>query len=66
VNLLCIRASNELGEFESGVVAQWLGPVACTVLGGVGTVAIAGLYGWLYPSLRKFDRLDEEAPPPVD
>jgi MFS family permease len=59
VNLLCIRASNELGEFQSGVVAQWIGPIACAVVGGVGTIAITALYALLYPALRRVDRLDD-------
>jgi MFS family permease len=62
VNLLCIRASNELGEFESGLVAQWLGPVACAVVGGVGTLLITGTYALAYPVLRQIDRLDNPDP----
>ena len=57
VNLLFIGASNEFGQFESGITAQWLGAVPAVVLGGVGTLVV--LAGWLrlFPQLRNMDRL---------
>jgi MFS family permease len=58
VNLLFIGASNELGEFESGVTAAWLGTVRAAVLGGVGTCAVVLAWAWLFPDLRRVDRLD--------
>ena len=58
VNLLFIGASNELGEFESGVTAEWLGTVRAAVLGGVGTCAVVLLWAWWFPELRRVDRLD--------
>lgn len=58
VNLVFIGASNELGEYESGLVASWVGPVRAVVLGGLGTLAVVGLWAGLFPSLRKLDRLD--------
>jgi MFS family permease len=58
VNLLFIGASNELGEFESGVTAAWLGTVRAAVLGGVGTCAVVVLWAWMFPELRRVDRLD--------
>ncbi len=58
VSFLFIGASNELGEFESGVVARLLGPVGAAVFGGVGAMAVTGLWAWLFPALRKADRLD--------
>ncbi|HYE44997.1 MAG TPA: MFS transporter [Caulobacter sp.] len=57
VSSLFIGASNELGEFESGVVARFLGPVGAAVFGGVGALAVTGLWAWMFPSLRKADRL---------
>lgn len=54
-----IHASNELGDFESGVVAQWLGTVAAVVVGGVGTLVVVGVWAWLFPSLRRVDRMEE-------
>ncbi len=63
VNSIFIGASNQLGEFESGVTAAWFGAVPAAVLGGVGTLAVVVLWIWLFPSLRHADRLD--APPPV-
>jgi len=58
VNLVFIGASNELGEYESGLVASWIGPVRAVVLGGVGTLVVVGLWAGLFPSLRRLDRLD--------
>jgi MFS family permease len=59
VNSVFIGASNELGEFESGVLAALVGPVAAVVLGGVGTIAVAGLWARWFPALRDRDRLVE-------
>ncbi len=61
VNMVFIGASNELGEFESGVTAALLGPVAAVVLGGLGTCLIVATWALLFPALRKVDRLDEGA-----
>ncbi|MDE1168235.1 MAG: MFS transporter [Pseudomonas sp.] len=57
VNGLFIGASNQLGEFESGVTAHWLGTVPAVVLGGVGTLAVTGIWIRLFPSLAKRDRM---------
>jgi MFS family permease len=58
VNFLFINASNQLGQFESGVTAALFGAVPAAVLGGVGTIAIALLWMKLFPSLRKVERLE--------
>ena len=60
VNGLFIGASNQLGEFESGVTAHWLGTVPAVVLGGVGTLLVTGLWIKLFPGLAKRDRLVED------
>ena len=57
VSTLFIGASNELGEFESGVAARLLGPVGAAVFGGVGALIATGLWAKLFPDLRKADRL---------
>jgi len=57
VSFLFIGASNELGEFESGVTARLLGPVGAAVLGGVASLAVTALWARLFPALRRFDRL---------
>ncbi|MDP1632335.1 MAG: MFS transporter [Caulobacter sp.] len=57
VSSLFIGASNELGEFESGVVARFFGPVAAAVFGGVGALIVTGTWARLFPDLRKVDRL---------
>ena len=58
VSSVFIGASNELGEFESGVVARFLGPVGAAVFGGVGALAVTGLWARLFPDLRRADRLE--------
>jgi len=59
VNGLFIGASNQLGEFESGLTAHWFGTVPAVVLGGVGTLAITGVWIKLFPGLAKRDRMSE-------
>ncbi len=61
VNTVFIGTSNQLGEFESGAVAAWLGPVASVVLGGAVTVAVAALWAWRFPALRMMDRFERIA-----
>ena len=61
VNSLFIGASNELGEFESGLTAQWLGAVRATVLGGLGAVTVAATWAAFFPGLRRADELSAEA-----
>ena len=61
VNSLFIGASNELGEFESGLTAQWWGAVRATIYGGIGSLAVAGLWTVLFPDLRKADQLTSAA-----
>ena len=58
VNFLFINASNQLGQFESGVTAALFGTMPAAVLGGVGTIAIALLWMKLFPALRKVERLE--------
>lgn len=57
VSMVFISASNELGEFESGVVARLLGPVGAAVFGGVGSLLATGAWAVMFPQLRKADRL---------
>jgi hypothetical protein len=69
VNSLFIGASNELGEFESGLTAQWWGAVRATVAGGIGALAVAGIWAALFRRLRQADELTAEAlrsPVPTD
>jgi MFS family permease len=61
VNALFIGASNELGEFESGLTAQWWGAVRATVVGGVGALAVAGIWASLFPGLRNANELSAAA-----
>jgi MFS family permease len=57
VNSVFIGASNQLGEFESGATAAWLGAVGSVVLGGVGSIAVAALWWRAFPALARRDRL---------
>ncbi len=61
VNSLFIGASNELGQFESGLTAQWWGAKAATLVGGLGSLAVAGLWAGLFPELRNADELSSAA-----
>ncbi len=58
VNSLFIGASNEFGEFESGLAAHWFGPVLAAVSGGVGTILVVVATALIWPQLRRIDRLD--------
>jgi MFS family permease len=57
VNMVFIGASNEVGQFESGITAQWFGTVPAVVVGGLGTIAIVALWAWRFPALRRVDAL---------
>ena len=58
VNSLFLGASNELGEFESGLTAHWFGAVRAVVYGGIGSLMITGAWSVLFPSLRRIDALN--------
>ncbi|WP_224244910.1 MFS transporter [Hyalangium gracile] len=62
VNMVFIGASNELGEFESGLTAEWFGVVPSVVVGGVGTCVVVALWAWLFPELRRIANTDEVKP----
>jgi hypothetical protein len=62
VNMIFIGASNELGQFESGVTAQWLGTVPAVVAGGLGTIAVVLLWSAMFPALRRVDELVPAVP----
>jgi MFS family permease len=66
VNSLFLGASNELGEFESGLTAQWLGAVHAVVAGGVASLAVTGLWAVFFPNLRKVDALTSESLLPAE
>jgi MFS family permease len=62
VNMMFVVSSNELGEFESGLTAAWLGAVPAVVLGGIGTLLVVLAFAFEFPELRKVDRLDDITP----
>jgi MFS family permease len=64
LNGLFIGTSNELGAFESGLVAQWLGPVASVVGGGLCTIGVVLGIAWLFPDLRRLQRDQLKQPNP--
>ncbi len=58
INYLFVGSSNTLGDFEAGAVAAWLGAVASVVIGGLGSLMVAGLWMLLFPDLRRVDRFE--------
>jgi MFS family permease len=62
LHMLFVNASNELGEFRAGLVAAWLGAVPAVLLGGIGSLAVVGLWAVLFPELRRIDRLADVTP----
>ncbi len=63
VNMLFIGASNELGEFESGIAAALLGTVPAVVIGGLGTLGVVAIWMKLFPPLRRVDRFSDVTVP---
>jgi len=61
INWLFLGASNEFGEFESGLTANWLGAVRAVVLGGFGSLAVTGLWAVFFPRLRRVNELTAES-----
>ncbi len=57
VEMIFIGASNEIGQFESGITAQWLGTVPAVIMGGIGTLIITALWAWNFPELREVEHL---------
>jgi len=69
VDMIFIGASNEFGQFESGVTAQWFGTVPAVVLGGIGTLVVIALWAWLFPELRhagELHAISRDELPPTD
>ncbi|MDZ4198349.1 MAG: MFS transporter, partial [Kiritimatiellia bacterium] len=64
VNSLFIGSSNELGGFESGLVAKFFGPVVSVVSGGIGTLLVVTGWARLFPQLRRFGPLNGTEPDP--
>ena len=58
VNAIFINTSSQLGEFESGMLAAWLGAMQATLVGGIGTLLVVGLWMMMFPTLRRRQRLD--------
>ena len=61
VNSIFIGASNELGAFESGLAATFLGPITAVAAGGIGTVLVVLLVALIWPEMRRLGRLTEVA-----
>jgi MFS family permease len=58
INYLFVGSSNTLGDFRAGVNAAWFGAVASVLIGGIGSLIVAGLWMFLFPGLRKIDRFE--------
>ncbi|TFW23280.1 MFS transporter [Massilia arenosa] len=56
VNAVFIGASNELGEFESGITAGWFGLVRAILLGGIATMIVTFTWAWKFPVLSRMDK----------
>ncbi|HEY7679346.1 MAG TPA: MFS transporter [Terriglobia bacterium] len=61
VEMIFLGASNELGEFESGLTAHWFGTVPAVILGGVGALLVTALWAYAFPELRKADQIMQAA-----
>lgn len=57
VDMVFIGASNEFGEFESGLTAQWFGTIPAVVIGGIGTLVVTAIWAWRFPELRKVEQI---------
>lgn len=57
IDMLFIGTSNEFGQFESGITAQWFGTVPAVVLGGIGTLVVIAIWAWRFPELRRADQI---------
>ena len=64
VYMLFVGASNELGDFRAGLAAAWFGTLPAVLLGGVSTLTVVALFAWLFPGLRRIDRLTDVTPRP--
>jgi MFS family permease len=62
VEMIFIGASNEIGQFESGITAQWFGAVPAVIMGGVGTLLITAVWAWNFPELRRVEKLTSLRP----
>jgi MFS family permease len=65
VNMVFVGASNELGELESGMTAAWMGTIPSVVFGGLAACAVVLVSCFVFPDLRKVDKLEAEALPPM-
>ena len=64
VEMLFVGASNQLGQFESGLTAAWFGTVPAVVLGGIGALLVTAIWAWGFPELRRAEQpgaLEERA-----
>jgi MFS family permease len=64
VNLLFTGASNQVGQFESGVTAQWFGTAPAVILGGLGTLVVVAIWAWRFPEIRRIENLAAALPAP--
>jgi MFS family permease len=59
VSQVFVSGSNELGDFRAGLSAGFFGVLPAVMIGGCGTIVVAALWSWMFPSLRKLDRMEE-------
>jgi hypothetical protein len=63
VNSMFTGSSGSLGEFRAGAIAAWLGAVPSALIGGFGTIAVMLIWMWMFPQLRRVDKLTPDAGP---
>lgn len=63
VNSVFIGASNELGEFESGLTARLFGTIPAVIIGGIGTVLVVSIWSWIFPEIREYKKLEDGSLP---
>ncbi len=61
VNSLFVGASNQFGQFESGITAQWFGTIPAVVLGGAATLIVVAFWSWLFPEIRRYEEIRSAA-----
>jgi hypothetical protein len=61
INWLFLGASNEFGEYESGLTAHWWGAVRAVVIGGIASLAVTGVWSVFFPALRHADTLTADS-----
>lgn len=63
VHAISVHTGGQLGQFESGITAEWFGPVGSVLFGGAAVLVVVGIWAWKFPDLRRMERPDEQVVP---